>query len=89
MTDKFSEDIDSYTFGEVISFAKKYIKHKNLQIDYYNSDHGKEIYRVNARKYYYNNREKCCKKARERYAKKMKELGKKIGKRGRPSKIKT
>lgn len=89
MTDKFSEDIDNYTFAEVRTFAKKYIKHKNLQIDYYNSERGKEIYRANARKYYYKNRDKCCKKARERYEKKMKELGKTIKKRQRPSKIKT
>ena len=86
MSNKLNETLDNYTLGKIKEFALKHIKHKNLQIDYYNSDEGKEIYRKNARKYYYNHREECCRKAREKYAKRMEKLGKPKRKPGRPRK---
>ena len=85
--EKLSENIEDYDINEIKDFAKKYIKSRNVQIKYYESENGKEKYRACARRYYHNNRERCCNNAKERYRKKIEKTGRKVNpKRGRPNK---
>ena len=85
---KLSLELNNYTEEEINSFALKFINSKNSAIDYYHSEKGKERYRAGSRKYYHNNREKCLKIAKDRYAKMLKKQGKIVQpRRGRPRKI--
>ena len=85
---KLSIEIDNYTDEQIKSYALKYIHSKNSAIDYYNSDKGKERYRAGSRRYYHNNRDKCLKIAKDRYAKRLEKMGKKVQpRRGRPRKV--
>ena len=85
---KLSLDLKDYTEEQIRTYALKFIKSKNTAIDYYNSEKGKEKYREGSKRYYRNNREKCCEYAKKRHADKVRQSGKEPQKRrGRPSKI--
>ena len=86
--DLMSEDLDDYDENEIKSFAKKYLKNKNTQIQYYHSEKGKEMYRKASKKFYYRNIKKCREASRECYKKKLEKMGKKVRPtRGRPRKV--
>ena len=84
---RLSENLDDYTFEEVKNLALKQIKVTNQQIDYYQSEGGKQKYRDCARRYYYKHREACLERAKKNHRKKVIASGKvPQNRRGRPSK---
>ena len=84
---KLSENLDDYSFEEVKQLALKQINATNIQINYYQSERGKQKMRECAKRYYWKHREACLEKARKNHTKKVIASGKIPQKRrGRPSK---